>query len=64
MLIGEELHKRLIKEGINPSDVEKVTTINDKLKRLIITKIILSDNSEHKLIDDYVFYASRKNKQW
>lgn len=63
-MISEEFKKRLIKEGIDPDNVVKFATENNKKARKIITTITLIDGTEHKLIDDFVQFAARKNKQW
>lgn len=62
--IGEEFKKRLLKEGIDPSDIVEFSTENNKSKRLCFTKITLKDGSKHELVDDFVYYAARKNKKW
>lgn len=64
MTIGEELKKRLLLEGIEPSDVVNVETVNDKNKRTVNTKIHLIDGTEYNLVDDFAWYAARKNKKW
>jgi hypothetical protein len=64
MIIGEELKKRLLLEGIKPSDVINVETTNDKKKRTVTTKINFIDGSEYELVDDFIWYAARKNKKW
>ena len=63
-MIGIELKKRLLTEGIEPSNVVDFTTANDKKKRTITTTIKLMDGTIHKLMDDFVWYAARKNKKW
>lgn len=63
-LIGEELRKRLIEEGIDPLTVTNIITKNDKYKKLLVTKITCVNGSEYELIDDFIIYAARKNKQW
>lgn len=62
--ISDEFKERLIKEKINPEDIVKFTTENNKKTKKIITTITLIDGSEHKLVDNFVWYASRKNKRW
>lgn len=62
--IGEELKKRLTKEGINPDNVTGFITENDKNKRTIITTITLINGAEYKLKDNFIWYAARKNKRW
>ena len=64
MDISEEFKKRLITEGINPLNVVPITTVNDKYQKKIITTVTLIDDTEHKLVDNYIWYASRKNKRW
>lgn len=64
MDISEEFKKRLITEGINPLNVVTITTVNDKYQKKIITTVTLIDDTEHKLVDNYIWYASRKNKRW
>ena len=59
-----KLKERLIKEGINPDNVVKFTTENNKKTRKIITTITLIDGTQHKIIDNFIWYASRKNKRW
>jgi len=63
-MISEEFKKRLIEEGIEPLDVANFNTVNDKHKKTVVTTIILIDGTEHKLIDNYTWYAARKNKRW
>lgn len=63
-MISDEFKERLIEEGINPDNVVKFTTENNKKTRKIITTITLIDGTEHKIIDNFIWYASRKNKQW
>lgn len=63
-MISDEFKERLIKEGINPDNVVKFTTENNKKTRKIITTITLIDGTQHKIIDNFIWYASRKNKRW
>lgn len=62
--IGEELRKRLIDKGIDPSTVVNIITENDKYKRRVVIKITCVDGSKYELVDDFIVYAARKNKQW
>jgi len=64
MIISEEFREKLIESGIVPENVVKFTTENDKKTRKNITTITLIDGTVHKLIDDFIYYASRKNKKW
>jgi len=64
MIVSEELKKILSEKGIEPLDIVNLTTVNDKNKRTVTTTITLIDGSVHKLVDNYVWYAARKNKQW
>jgi len=64
MIISEEFKKRLIAEGIDPLNVMNVTTVNDKYKKTVITTITLIDGAVHKLVDNYIWYAARKDKRW
>lgn len=63
-MIGVELKKRLIEEGVEPSNVVSFTTHNDKKKQIITTNITLVDGTKHELHDDFIWYAARKNKTW
>ena len=63
-LIGEELRKKLIEEGNDPSTVVNIITENDKYKKTLVMKITCEDGSEYKLIDNFIVYAARKNKRW
>jgi len=64
MKVGDELKKRLAIEGIESSNIISFETSNDKKKRKIITKLLLIDGSTYELIDDFIWYAARKNKKW
>ena len=64
IMIGEEFKKRLVKEEIDPLSVVSFTTENDKYKRTIITTITFNDGTKRELIDNYTWYAARKNKRW
>ncbi|MDY0270143.1 hypothetical protein [Trichloromonas sp.] len=64
MIISEEFREKLIEAGIVPENVVKFTTENDKKTRKNITTITLIDGTVHKLIDDFIYYASIKNKKW
>ena len=64
MTVGDELKKRLLIEGIEPSNVIDFKTVNDKRKRINITKITLIDGSTYELVEDFIWYAARKNKKW
>jgi len=63
-IISDELKERLIEEGIDPLTVVNIITKNDKYKKTLIIKIICVDGSEYELLDDFIVYAARKNKQW
>jgi len=63
-LIGEELRKRLIEKGIDPSTIVNIITENDKYKRRVVIKVICEDGGKYELVDDFVVYAARKNKRW
>lgn len=63
-MISNELTKKMVNNGIDPLNVMSITTKNNKKKRLIITEIILIDGSKYELIDDFIYYAARKNKRW
>jgi hypothetical protein len=59
LIISEDFKEILINEGIDPLNVVNFTTENDKNKK-IITTITLIDGTEHKIIDNFVWYAARK----
>ena len=63
-MISDEFKERLLKEGIEPDNVVKFTTENNKKTRKIITTVTLIDGTERKIIDGFVWYAVRKNKRW
>ena len=63
-MFSEEMIKRLINEDIDPLTVKDISTVNDKKKRQIITTVTFNNGSKHDLIDDFVWYASRKDKSW
>ena len=63
-MIGEEMKKRLIDEGLEPSTVKNITTVNDKKRRKIITTITFNDDTKHNLVDDFIWFAARDNKRW
>lgn len=62
LIISEDFKERLISEGINPLNVVNFTTEN--YKNQIITTITLIDGTEHKLINNFVFYAARKKQDY
>ena len=64
MYIGDEFKDVLINMGVDIHNVAKMRTRNDKKKKLIITEITLVDGTKHEIINDYVWYAARKNKRW
>ncbi len=64
MILSKEFTERLIAEGIEPSNVVNFTTINDKHKKTIATTITLIDGTIHKLVDDHIWYAARKNRRF
>lgn len=62
LIISEDFKERLISEGINPLNVVNFTTEN--YKNEIITTITLIDGTEHKIINNLVFYAARKKQYY
>ena len=64
MNISNEFKNVLINMEVDIHNIVKITTRNDKKKKLIITEITLLDGTKHEIINDYVWYAARKNKRW
>ena len=62
ILISEDFKKRLIEEGIDPLNVSKFITVNEKNKNT--TTITFIDGTEYKLIDDFIWYAARKKQYY
>lgn len=62
--MSEDFKNRLITENIDPNEVDKFITYNDIKRRKIITKLFFKDGKTYNLIDDFVWYASRKNKKF
>lgn len=62
IIISDDFKKILIDEGIDPLNVVNFTTEN--YKNEIITTITLIDGTEHKLINNLVFYAARKKQYY
>jgi len=63
-MISRDFKRRLIIEGIDPKNVLKISTKNNKNKGQIITEITLIDNSKHVIIDDFIYYAARKKRNY
>lgn len=64
MNFSEDFKQKLKDHGIDHNDVLSISTINDKYKKLIITTVTLNDGTKRKLVEDYVWFSSRKNKRW
>jgi len=62
--MSEDFKKRLISENIDPNNVDKFITYNDRKRRKIITKLFLKDGKTYNLVDNFIWYAARKDKKW
>jgi hypothetical protein len=62
LILSDEFKEKLINEGINPLDVKSFSTFNNKISRLVITRIILVDGTEKNLVEPFVWYAAKKDK--
>ena len=62
--LSDEIKENLISEGIDPSNVLSFVSKYNKFTNTITTRFILNDGKEHELIENCVWFASRKNKRW
>ena len=62
--MSDDFKSRLISENIDPNEFINFITYNDIKRRKIITKLFYKNGKTYNLIDDFVWYASRKNKKF
>lgn len=64
MNLTNKLKQQLSDSGFNPENVVDIISINNKQKRTITTKFKFNDGSEHEIVENFIYYAARKNKKW
>lgn len=62
--LSDEIKENLISKGIDPSNVLSFVSKYNKSTNTITTRFILNDGNKHELIENCVWFASRKNKRW